>query len=423
MSTTPRDMANTYVSLIPVWLRYAALLVIIHSSAEAKIITTTKTETPLRSVRVLIGSNVKLFKVRSTDSLTFENTAGDILHQAAPHQWMSIRARQGVIEIDDVVYDAQEVIVQSSQIAPIELSKYKNRKWQDVISYPGSMRCSLSDTGHINIVNHVDVESYVAGVVAREVWPTFAKQAYRAQAIIARSFVLRQMQRRQSKSWDVTDGQGSQVYAGLREDRTGRRAIQATKYTEGIVCIYDDGKQSQIIRTYYSAACGGMTQSAAIFGAEDDIAPLAGGVACDYCRIAPGNTYRWEPVRLTKHEIFRRIVARYDSLRSLGTLRDLSIVQRSAQGRPVTIRLRGKDDQHHDMLVEQFRLAIGGNQLRSSDFRMRVSGETVIFDNGRGFGHGLGLCQWGMEGQAREGKSAAEILRYYFPGSRLQRAY
>ncbi len=424
MSKTYRVIASIFSSRTAAWLGCAlASLVIIHSTAHAKNSSSSNTKTALRGVRVLVGRNVEAFNFRSANTLTFENIDGEIFHQTTPNQRVRIRVMNGEIKINGVADSMVAFIVRSLPDAPIKLSMRRKRGWSEAISYPGSFRCFISNAKKIHIVNQVEVETYVAGVVAREIWPTFAPQAYRAQAIASRSFALCQMQHRQSKEWDVTDGQSSQVYAGLREDRTGRLATQAAKYTEGIVCIYDDGTAPQIVRTYYSAACGGMTQSAAIFGPADDIPPLAGGVSCDYCKIAPRNNYRWGPVRYTKQVIFRLVAARNPSLRSLGKLRNLSIIKRSAQGRPVTIRLYGDDDQHENMLVEQFRLCLDGSKLRSSDFRMRVVGDAVIFENGRGYGHGLGLCQWGMEGQAREGKSAAEILRYYFPGSLLQRAY
>jgi len=89
----------------------------------------------------------------------------------------------------------------------------------------------------------------------------------------------------------------------------------------------------------------------------------------------------------------------------------------------VRLRIVGLGGAHHDMSAEQFRLAIGANLIRSTDCRIRVEGAEVVFEEGRGFGHGLGLCQWGAQGQALQGKSAAEILRYYYPGSKLTRAF
>ena len=61
--------------------------------------------------------------------------------------------------------------------------------------------------------------------------------------------------------------------------------------------------------------------------------------------------------------------------------------------------------------------------MRSTHCDIRIGEDEVVFENGRGFGHGLGLCQWGGEGQAREGRSAAEIIRFYYPGAKLSRAY
>jgi stage II sporulation protein D len=75
------------------------------------------------------------------------------------------------------------------------------------------------------------------------------------------------------------------------------------------------------------------------------------------------------------------------------------------------------------MLAERFRQAIGASLMRSTDCSIKVTGGSVIFENGRGFGHGLGLCQWGMQGMAIAGKQAGEILRHYYPGVRLARVH
>ena len=72
---------------------------------------------------------------------------------------------------------------------------------------------------------------------------------------------------------------------------------------------------------------------------------------------------------------------------------------------------------------ENFRLAAGSRIMRSTNCRIRVTDDAVVFEDGKGFGHGFGLCQWGMEGQARLGRTAAQILRYYYPQSHLRKAY
>jgi stage II sporulation protein D len=166
-----------------------------------------------------------------------------------------------------------------------------------------------------------------------------------------------------------------------------------------------------------------LSQSAAIFGPSNDIRPLAGNVRCDYCKIAPGQTYRWGPVRLKKSKLGDKLVSSHSDLASLGQIQSVTVVERTATGRPMTLRITGSGGESYDMLAERFRLAIGGSLIRSTDFKLRNTKRELIFENGRGFGHGLGLCQWGMQGQALEGKYAAAILRYYYPGAQLMRAY
>jgi stage II sporulation protein D len=259
--------------------------------------------------------------------------------------------------------------------------------------------------------------------VANEVWPSFETEAYRAQAIVARTYVLHQMERRRRAAFDVRATEGSQVYRGIRRDGPGRRAAEAARYTRGIVCTCRSRRGEGLFSTYYSAACGGASQSAAIFGKADDIPPLRGGVRCDYCKIAPGETYRWGPVRMGQDEVLSSLIERYPELVSLGDIVAIEPIERTPFGRPVRLRITGSSGQEHDILAERFRLAIGSRVVRSTDCDIRVLKDEVIFDNGRGFGHGLGLCQWGAQGQALEGKRAGEILRFYYPGSRLTRVY
>jgi stage II sporulation protein D len=277
--------------------------------------------------------------------------------------------------------------------------------------------------GSLSVINEVDIERYAACVAANEIWPDFATEAFRAQAIVTRTYVLYHMLRRPDATYDVVATQGSQVYRGIREDTVGRRASEAAKYTRGLVCTYREDGHDRIFCTYYSAACGGLSQSAAKLGAEGDIEPLSGGVRCDYCRIAPGQTYRWGPARISAEDVLAKLTVRYAEMVGLGRITAITPLEKTPSGRSVTLRITGSSGASRDLLAERFRLAVGSNTVRSTDCKIRVTEGEVIFEDGKGFGHGLGLCQWGMQGQALEGRTAAEILRYYYPGSRLTRVY
>lgn len=379
---------------------------------------------PIRSVRVLIAPDTREIRIRADGPLRIEDVEGVLLGSATIEDWTAVSASaNGGIVLGVARWPERVIVVRPESTGVVTVSVERKGEWSPGRPYPGALRIVSDETGKLDVINYVDVEQYVACVVANEVWPTFETEAYRAQAVAARTFVLFQMLRRNDASYDVVATQSSQVYRGVRTDTPGRRATEAAEHTSGLVLTWRDGGEDRLFCAYYSAACGGVSQSAVIFGPEDDIEPLSGGVRCDYCNIAPKGTYRWGPVRMSEQEVRRRLVSSYPGLRSLGRIRDVAIIERSQSNRPVRLRLTGSSGETHDMLAERFRLALGGTKIRSTDFSIRMTSREIIFENGRGFGHGLGLCQWGAQGQALLGKRAGEILRYYYPGSRLTRAY
>jgi stage II sporulation protein D len=373
---------------------------------------------------VLIGSGLESLRVHATCSLRVTLDEKDSTQTWPPETWLEIDAPPGgLLRLGDsgpagrtaeIVPDAEtpiRVIMNGADAKPVEAR------------YPGRLRVQRGEDGLLSVYNDVDVESYVAGVVAEEIWPTFEPEAYRAQAVVARTFVLYQMEQAQGRRFDVSACQGSQVYRGVREDPTGRRAAEAARHTRGVVCTWGDAGTPRIFCTYYSAACGGMSQSAALFGPEGAIAPLAGSVACDECRIAPRDTYRWGPVRLSKSDVLARLAGRFPEWRAADELAEIAPLDRTPDGRLLTLGIRSVNGLSRDVLAERFRLAVGGSLMRSTACDIRMTESDVVLENGRGFGHGLGLCQWGAQGWALKGRTAAEILRHYYPGVILSRAY
>lgn len=377
----------------------------------------------IRDVRVLLGAAVNRLRLRADGPVTLSDgrtlRPADGLADEGVIAWHE----NGRVRIGDVSSPTPRVMLRPSEGDAIRLSLDRDGQWSAEVAYPGVIHVNAGDAGGLEVVNELDLERYVGCVVANEVWPTFDLEAFRAQAIVARSFVLYQMSRRPNAPFDVSATQGSQVYRGIRADATGRRAVEAAEYTRGIVCTWRDRDEDRLFCTYYSAACGGMSQSAALLGPEGDAPPLRGGVKCDYCKIAPGDTYRWGPVRLAADNVLSRLIERYPDLASLGGITAVTPLEQTRSGRLISLRITGANDATHDMLAERFRLAVDPALIRSTDCHIRVKDGEVIFENGKGYGHGLGLCQWGMQGLAQSGKHAPEILRFYYPGSKLTRAY
>lgn len=376
----------------------------------------------VRDVRVLIASGVPRIRLRADSEIRALTAEGNPVQlPGSPFELTAGCPGEAGVWVESAGLCTSEVtLIANEQEFAVALTRGEG--WLDEIRYPGSLRVAAREGG-LDLINVVDVERYTAGVVAREIWPTFATAAFRAQAIAARSFVLFQMQRRNQAAYDVVATQGAQVYRGLRDDEVGRRAEQATQDTRGLVLTYEADGADRLFCTYYSAACGGISQSAAIFGEADDVPPLRGGVVCDYCRIAPDGTYRWGPVRIKLDDVRRGLIGAYPELESWRALRDLAVSASNETGRILSIRLVSDEGRTLEIPAERFRLLLGGMDIRSTAFGLRVKDGTAYFENGQGFGHGLGLCQWGMQAQAVEGRRAADILTYYYPESKLTRVY
>lgn len=379
-------------------------------------------ETGLRDVRVLMATKVKRVRVRADSPIYLLNEDGVRVGVIDAGSWHLVAYHSS----EEVRLSGQDrslpIGMETDQGVTIGVSTFRGGAWSGTRHYPGRLEFR-SNRGGVDVINHVDLERYVACVVGNEVWPTFQTESYRAQAVVSRTYVLYQMKRNPTSRVDVSATQGSQVYRGVRDDVVGRRATEAARFTRGIVLTYPRRGKDDLFCTYFSAACGGVSQSAGIFGKEGDIPPLRGGVRCDYCSIAPPGNYRWGPVTLALSDLEARLVSRYSKMKTLGHIRSVEVVDRNQFGRPMRLRVHGTALKSQELTAERFRIAIGFDTLKSTDFQLESGNRKVTFKNGRGFGHGLGLCQWGMEGQARLGRRAGEILRFYFPGASLTRVY
>jgi stage II sporulation protein D (peptidoglycan lytic transglycosylase) len=287
-----------------------------------------------------------------------------------------------------------------------------------------------------DVINDVDIDGYLKGVLAEELYPGWHDQTYRAQAIIARTYAIYESRTAgQKRYWDVYADTRSQMYKGLAGETS--RAIRAVTDTAGLVVAAGPPGQERIFKTYFSSCCGGRTQSARDAFGDEYTAVLGERKRAAWCQISP--KYNWEGARIRKDEIARRIGAwakRKSDL--LGTRRpELSMVgvakveqaYVNSVGRPVMFRVTDTRGQAYLMRGEDLRLAIateapkGGATVYSADFSTRDEGDVVWLTDGHGYGHGVGMCQWCAQGQAMAGWRHEDIAVDAYPGSKLIRAY
>ena len=287
-------------------------------------------------------------------------------------------------------------------------------------AYRGFLRLVATAEGNLKAVNVLPMEAYLAGVLRNELLKSWHLEAYKAQAVAARTYALAERNRRLTQPFDVYDSQQSQVYGG--KDTETQRAWEAVAATQGIVVAYRDQEgRLRLLRTFYHAVCGGGTcPSGVVFGGETP-PPLA-GVKCNYCYRS--RLYRWADVVLEKKDIgeaLRR--SGVADLRRLGEVRRVEVAATTGAGRATKIRVVDAGGLSILVNSDSWRRFIGARKVPSTWFTIRDDGERIVLENGHGFGHGVGLCQWGAEYLAEQDLTAEQILRFYYPGAVLVRAY
>lgn len=266
-----------------------------------------------------------------------------------------------------------------------------------------------ASAGRLQITATMPMDEYIAGVLAGETGNFKSDEALKAMAVAARTYAMHFGSRHAMEGFDYCDTTHCQdlLVAGITD-----RLRNIVRSTAGEVLWYD-GKPAA---TYYHANCGGTTEDGRYMLANDEAAaPYLVQHSDAYC-VRNGST-QWHS-EVTKRELQRAL--NDDGIIISGTLRSLSIVQRTPSGRVETLRVVGASAITVPGVA--FRSAVGRHvgwdRLKSNWYDVSVSGDRVSF-TGRGLGHGVGLCQIGAEVMGEEGKSYREILAYYYPGTKL----
>jgi stage II sporulation protein D len=290
--------------------------------------------------------------------------------------------------------------------------------------FRGKLKLIVNPDGtSFDVINLVPPEPYLAGVVGAEMPDYWEPEALKAQAIAARTYCFYIKKRfGVNRDWDMKQTSANQVYRGLSAESI--QIWQAVNETKGLVitCKQSDGRED-IFPAYYSSTCGGHTENSKnVFG--DSFESLT-GVPCPYCQdVAKPKFFFWPMVQFDKAEITEKLQERYSQLQQLGEITDITAVDQSDYGefsRLTKIMLHGSAGKNDYLRAEDFRLAIDptGRKLRSTIFRIIELSDKWAFFSGRGWGHGVGMCQCGAQGMAREGKNARQILSYYYPNSKI----
>ena len=312
-------------------------------------------------------------------------------------------------------------------------------------AYRGALIVVEDRFGKITVINHIDVERYLYGVIKSEMLISSPMEALKAQAVIARTFAIKHKDKYlHSRGYGLTDDTSSQVYTGVSgEDPRGTRAVDDTK---GLCLTYSD----KLIQCYYHASCGGWT-----INNEDawggGALPYLRSRKCGYCTDSHG--YQWD-LNLPYTTIIENLL---EAGKRLGRITGIRAIRDKESGRALVLVIDNEKGQVR-ILGNMFRLAIGASVLKSSFFDIEddqhggmpqlassegadnESGElkmkamignylhaintpAELRIHGSGSGHGVGLCQSGARGQAELSKSFREILEFYYKNTKAKDFY
>jgi stage II sporulation protein D len=288
------------------------------------------------------------------------------------------------------------------------------------VRYKGRLIIHLLPDRKLALVNEVDLEEYLKGVVGKEMNLSEGEEALKTQVVTARTYAvheqrLERIRRVKGEKFDLYDDERSQMYGGLERHTTG--AERLVDETRGMFLVY----QGKLVRTFYSSACGGHTEPAWEVMADETekMAPLA-GTKCDYCQRRA--LYRWkEPVLIPKKEIVEKCLPKDLQDKRIKTL-EVTKTLPGGHALEVSVTLENSSRIVKLHATNEFKRNITA-KLRSTLWdRIEDRGDSISII-GRGYGHGAGLCQIGAYEMAKDGKTANEILEYYYPGAKVQKLY
>jgi stage II sporulation protein D len=298
--------------------------------------------------------------------------------------------------------------------------------------YRGAYRLVPVGPDRFDVINDVDIDSYLMSVVSSEMLRDWNPEAYRAQAIVARTYALYEAHTAGvGRSFDVYDDTKSQVYGGITSESI--KSQQAVLDTSGVVVAYGPSGEEKIFKAYFSSCCGGVGQSATEAFGDADIPPLREKNVGALCNASP--RFNWGPIVIKKDELTRRIrswgAKKNRPEKDMGTVMRIDIAAVNHYQRPVRFVITDSRGLQYSESGEELRWACNadfkpGAPTLNSSFVKPISSpqsDEIQFVEGHGWGHAVGMCQWCAQVMAERGRRHEDIVRLSFPGAVLVRAY
>lgn len=358
--------------------------------------------------------SIRLFENEPTESIRLKSDSSPIMVSGDGVDLTRLDPRESNVKIsmvgskvyldtNDSTYSNEKftLLVNDNEYFTIDHPDLPTRYYPDQISI-------MAESGQLKILNTTDFEVYISGVVGAEM--NFDEpDALKAQAVIARTYARWLLNQNSDSSYDILDHTLNQVYKGVFPNNPEYKT--ATRQTTDQILTYDD----RPILAAYSSTCGGITSSNKGFWEGRDLPYLNRVADGGACQLSPH--YQW--TFAVKSEKFFSKINEYTG----GNWQSVITGEKDSSGRWKSMYVQTADSEEPmNISGVSFRQIVnavfGSYALKSMRFTLEYRANEVIFD-GKGMGHGIGLCQWGAKGLARSGWNYAEILKFYYSGVEL----
>ena len=377
------------------------------------------------SVRILIAT------ISSIDSLTF--TGSYVLSSEEARYEFGERNKNLYIQpIQDglrLYNDNRNLLYRKYFPIILEPMAPESRVIYHDSEYTGAFYFQAASEQSVHLINKIQVEEYLKGVVPAEI-PTNNYEnfeAMKAQAICARTYVMDRLEKNKKLTYDVKSTVADQVFAGYsRQSRYGNQAVDDTK---GVILIFN----GQPATVFYHSTCGGQLEAAENIWPEINPPYLQGGpdAVSDFYSCSTSPYFRWLETR-TIDELDSQFYKNYNHGFLHQTVSDtmqlnfnLQIMKRDSKARVTEIKINYADTSVtlNGYEIRRFFSDKDGKYLPSNLFYMTQSNDSTLVLHGGGYGHGVGMCQFGALNMAKRGFQHYHILSKYFPGTKLIRKY
>ncbi|HEX6534078.1 MAG TPA: SpoIID/LytB domain-containing protein [Gemmatimonadaceae bacterium] len=375
-----------------------------------------------RVVRIALSTTASHVTLTSTGDWRLYDSGGEsTLLRADDHALWTIEARGGKLRAIGEDGDATPFrpapfiarTVARGAFVAVNGKRYRGEVWV------------IPDGDRVMVVNRLYLEDYLRGVVPLEIGHRAPGEeaAVRAQAVAARSYAYTHLS--PERRYDMVSTVMDQVYGGVNAETP--ISDDAVRATAGLVLTYD----GRVVNAPYYSTCGGSTAAASEVWHEGDepyLVPVSDripGTDHYYCDISPRFSWTRTFSAHALREVLDRYLRQYARVHGkIGTPREVKVDGRTASGRVRRLVIT-TDRGRYTLTGNDIRFVLrqaSGEILQSTSFSVeaehgRGGALTSLVLRGTGYGHGIGMCQWGAIGRARAGFDYRTILRTYYPGT------